>query len=91
MIAASEIKLIGLDVIGVTLGQTLVFIAAQPESQSLCDLLGDRVLDGENIREFFIKGAGPERRTVPNFDQARGHPDSIARPLDIPFQDRTDL
>ena len=91
MITARKIKLIGLDVIGISLGKLAPFFAAKLEGQRVRHPLRDRILDSENVRKFFVKRARPKGRTVCDLDQTRRHPDSIPRSLDSTVKDRIDL
>ena len=60
MIAPGKVKLIRFDIFGVTSGQTLVLFAAQAQGECVCYLLGNRILNSKNIREFFVERVRPQ-------------------------------
>jgi hypothetical protein len=66
MITSRKIKLIRFDVVRVTFGQAILLFTAQ--SQGVCYFLRDYILNGENIREFFIERARPKRNSVCHLD-----------------------
>jgi hypothetical protein len=61
MITSGEIKLIGREVFGVAFGQAILFFAAEPKSEGVCYFLRNHILDGEEVRKFFVKCLCPER------------------------------
>lgn len=77
-----------LDVVGSADAQRRGLARRQLDFQRLDDLLGDFVLDGENVAHFAIEALGPKMAAAFRLDQLRVDPQPISRAPHASLEDR---
>ena len=87
LLAPAQEKLEGFDVDLAPLGQTVLLADRQLQLERGDDLLGQFILNGENIVEIAIEAARPDMAAARRIDQLRGDADAIARLADAAFED----
>ena len=72
------------------LGDPWPGIRIESDRQRIRDLLGQIVLDVEEVGRSSIVGLGPDVRSVVRIDQLRGHPETVRRAAHASLENRRD-
>ncbi len=86
--SAAEVRLVGVEARGVTTAATRSGRGARLEARSKRPHhpLGDRILDGEQVRERHVEAVGPRWQFVGTGQEADGDPQALAVALERPFK-----
>ncbi len=75
---ASQVKVVSLGVLCVSLCEPLLLFARKLETQRLEDFLGNPFLHGEGVRELFLKPFSPQLRSTLHVGQLRLDDEAVA-------------
>ena len=90
VITSEQVKLVGLDVVGLAPVQTLLRRAVEPQRQGVGHFLRDGVLQGKHVGETLVERAVPPGGAIRHVDQAGVHADAVSGSLHVALQHGVD-